>query len=200
VADVISTLGEQPTRLDRHAVLQPGSLHPAYGRERPRSDVPEHRVRGRRRRLDGRDGRHSPELRGIACAGSRRRTQVRPTRSTRASDSRPARSSATSTRTTSFFRMRSHGWWSISATIRVRCRLRRGRLHRPTRIESRALSHCGLLLRTADGGLLHLSAAAYWRASLAESVGPLDETVHFAMDYEYWLRVDRSGFVIQYLR
>ncbi len=41
--------------------------------------------------------------------------------------------------------------------------------------------------------------AAYWRASVTESVGPFDETVHFAMDYEYWLRVDRSGFVIQHL-
>jgi glycosyltransferase involved in cell wall biosynthesis len=41
--------------------------------------------------------------------------------------------------------------------------------------------------------------AAYWRASVTEWVGPFDETVHFAMDYEYWLRVDRSGFVIQHL-
>jgi glycosyltransferase involved in cell wall biosynthesis len=41
--------------------------------------------------------------------------------------------------------------------------------------------------------------AAYWRASLIESVGPFDETVHFAMDYEYWLRIARNGLVIQHL-
>ena len=41
--------------------------------------------------------------------------------------------------------------------------------------------------------------AAYWRASVTESVGLFDENVQLAMDYDYWLRVDRSGFVIQHL-
>ncbi len=41
--------------------------------------------------------------------------------------------------------------------------------------------------------------AAYWRTSVMEAVGPFDETVHLAMDYEYWIRIDRSGLVIQHL-
>jgi glycosyltransferase involved in cell wall biosynthesis len=41
--------------------------------------------------------------------------------------------------------------------------------------------------------------AAYWRAEIAKTVGPFDEGLHYAMDYEYWLRVDRSGFAIQHL-
>lgn len=41
--------------------------------------------------------------------------------------------------------------------------------------------------------------AAFWRASVADAVGPFDEKVQLAMDYEYWIRVDRSGFVIQHL-
>jgi glycosyltransferase involved in cell wall biosynthesis len=41
--------------------------------------------------------------------------------------------------------------------------------------------------------------AAYWRATLADAVGPFDEARQFAMDYDYWLRVDRSGFVLRHL-
>jgi glycosyltransferase involved in cell wall biosynthesis len=41
--------------------------------------------------------------------------------------------------------------------------------------------------------------AAYWRASVAESVGLFDENVQFAMDYDYWLRIGLSGLVIQHL-
>ena len=41
--------------------------------------------------------------------------------------------------------------------------------------------------------------AAYWRASVTESVGLFDETVQLAMDYDYWIRIGLSGFVIQHL-
>jgi glycosyltransferase involved in cell wall biosynthesis len=41
--------------------------------------------------------------------------------------------------------------------------------------------------------------AAYWRASIGQVVGPFDEDVNYAMDYDYWIRVDRSGFAIQHL-
>jgi glycosyltransferase involved in cell wall biosynthesis len=41
--------------------------------------------------------------------------------------------------------------------------------------------------------------AAYWRASVGAVVGPFDESAHYAMDYDYWIRVDRSGFVLQHL-
>jgi glycosyltransferase involved in cell wall biosynthesis len=41
--------------------------------------------------------------------------------------------------------------------------------------------------------------AAYWRAGVADRVGPLDESLHYAMDFDYWIRVDRSGFEIHHL-
>ena len=41
--------------------------------------------------------------------------------------------------------------------------------------------------------------AAFWRASVTETVGPFDEKVQLAMDYEYWIRVGRSGLVIRHL-
>ena len=31
--------------------------------------------------------------------------------------------------------------------------------------------------------------ATFWRRSLLERCGPFDETLHFVMDYEYWLRL-----------
>ena len=33
--------------------------------------------------------------------------------------------------------------------------------------------------------------AAFWRRSLSEHVGLFDDTLHCAMDYEYWLRIGR---------
>lgn len=41
--------------------------------------------------------------------------------------------------------------------------------------------------------------ATFWRAAVAEGVGPFDEGLRYAMDYDYWIRVDRSGFLIQHL-
>jgi glycosyltransferase involved in cell wall biosynthesis len=41
--------------------------------------------------------------------------------------------------------------------------------------------------------------AAYWRARAAEEIGPFDERLDYAMDYDYWLRLDRSGFVIRHM-
>jgi glycosyltransferase involved in cell wall biosynthesis len=35
--------------------------------------------------------------------------------------------------------------------------------------------------------------AAFWRAGAAARVGPLDESLHYALDYEYWLRMDSAG-------
>ncbi len=42
--------------------------------------------------------------------------------------------------------------------------------------------------------------AAFWRREIADRIGPFDERVHFAMDYEYWLRIDRAGGRIMHLR
>jgi glycosyltransferase involved in cell wall biosynthesis len=35
--------------------------------------------------------------------------------------------------------------------------------------------------------------AAFWRRSIAERIGPFDANLHFAMDYDYWLRIARAG-------
>ncbi|HZY83694.1 MAG TPA: glycosyltransferase family 2 protein [Gemmataceae bacterium] len=35
--------------------------------------------------------------------------------------------------------------------------------------------------------------AAFWRTRVAERVGPFNEGLHNALDYEYWLRIDRAG-------
>jgi glycosyltransferase involved in cell wall biosynthesis len=35
--------------------------------------------------------------------------------------------------------------------------------------------------------------AAFWRTRVAERVGPFNEALHNALDYEYWLRIDRAG-------
>jgi glycosyltransferase involved in cell wall biosynthesis len=41
--------------------------------------------------------------------------------------------------------------------------------------------------------------AAFWRTRMAERVGPFNEQLHFAMDYEYWLRIARAGGVIAHV-
>jgi glycosyltransferase involved in cell wall biosynthesis len=35
--------------------------------------------------------------------------------------------------------------------------------------------------------------AAFWRRPIMERVGLLDDSLHFAMDYDYWMRLDRAG-------
>lgn len=35
--------------------------------------------------------------------------------------------------------------------------------------------------------------ATFWRRSLAQLVGPLDEGLHYTMDYDYWLRLSAHG-------
>jgi hypothetical protein len=42
--------------------------------------------------------------------------------------------------------------------------------------------------------------AAFWRRGIADLVGPFDEQLHFAMDYDYWFRIDRAGGRIMHLR
>ena len=48
-------------------------------------------------------------------------------------------------------------------------------------------------------GYVHIpQQAAFWRADLWKQVGPLDDTIYFAMDYDLWLRLAKvSG--IKYL-
>lgn len=41
--------------------------------------------------------------------------------------------------------------------------------------------------------------AAFWRKGIADKVGPFDEALHFSMDYDYWMRVDRAGGRIEHL-
>ncbi len=47
-------------------------------------------------------------------------------------------------------------------------------------------------------GYVHIpQQAAFWRADLWKQVGPLDESIYFAMDYDLWLRIARVA-PIQY--
>src|SRR5690606_35610617 len=39
----------------------------------------------------------------------------------------------------------------------------------------------------------------YWRRSVWEKIGGLDETLRFCMDYDYWLRMDTAGYQIHLL-
>lgn len=41
--------------------------------------------------------------------------------------------------------------------------------------------------------------AAFWRTDMAFRVGPFDASLHYVMDYDYWLRIDRAGGQIRYL-
>ena len=34
--------------------------------------------------------------------------------------------------------------------------------------------------------------ATFWRRSVYEALGPLDEKLHYTMDYEYWLRIGKN--------
>lgn len=40
--------------------------------------------------------------------------------------------------------------------------------------------------------------AAFWRKKIADVVGPFNEKLNYAMDYEYWLRIDRADGQIVY--
>jgi glycosyltransferase involved in cell wall biosynthesis len=42
--------------------------------------------------------------------------------------------------------------------------------------------------------------AAFWLTRIAEKVGPFDERLDYAMDYDYWMRIDRAGGRIIHLR
>jgi glycosyltransferase involved in cell wall biosynthesis len=41
--------------------------------------------------------------------------------------------------------------------------------------------------------------AAFWRTRIARRVGPFDERLHYAMDYDYWLRIARADGRIDHL-
>jgi glycosyltransferase involved in cell wall biosynthesis len=42
--------------------------------------------------------------------------------------------------------------------------------------------------------------AAFWLTRIAEKIGPFDERLDYAMDYDYWLRIDRAGGHIVHFR
>ncbi len=53
--------------------------------------------------------------------------------------------------------------------------------------------------RKLTQGYVHIpQQAAFWRADLWQQVGPLDDTVYFAMDYDLWLRLAKVS-VVTYL-
>jgi glycosyltransferase involved in cell wall biosynthesis len=52
--------------------------------------------------------------------------------------------------------------------------------------------------RLAEENLI-CQPATFWRARIAHRVGPFNEALRYAMDYEYWLRVARAGGRIEHL-
>jgi glycosyltransferase involved in cell wall biosynthesis len=48
-------------------------------------------------------------------------------------------------------------------------------------------------------GYVHIpQQAAFWRADLWRQVGPLDESLYFAMDYDLWLRLAKISWIKYY--
>jgi len=41
--------------------------------------------------------------------------------------------------------------------------------------------------------------AAFWRAAIARRVGPFNESLLYALDYEYWIRIDRANGKIMHV-
>jgi len=41
--------------------------------------------------------------------------------------------------------------------------------------------------------------ATFWRRRITERVGLFDDALHFAMDYEYWMRIDRAGGILKHV-
>jgi len=41
--------------------------------------------------------------------------------------------------------------------------------------------------------------AAFWRSRIAKQIGPYNDQLHYAMDYEYWIRIDRAGGKIEHI-
>ncbi|MBY0459095.1 MAG: hypothetical protein K2V38_17300, partial [Gemmataceae bacterium] len=41
--------------------------------------------------------------------------------------------------------------------------------------------------------------AAFWRKRIGDLVGPFDESLKLVMDYDYWLRVDRAGGILEHI-
>jgi hypothetical protein len=42
--------------------------------------------------------------------------------------------------------------------------------------------------------------AAFWRRRIADKIGPFDTRLDFAMDHDYWLRIDRAGGKIAHIQ
>lgn len=41
--------------------------------------------------------------------------------------------------------------------------------------------------------------AAFWRKSITDRIGPFDDRLNFVMDYDYWMRIAKSGAGIQFI-
>lgn len=44
-----------------------------------------------------------------------------------------------------------------------------------------------------------MQQAVFWRASVHNRIGLFDETFHYAMDVEYWIRAGQAGLVLQHV-
>ena len=52
-------------------------------------------------------------------------------------------------------------------------------------------------LRKLEQGYVHIpQQASFWRADLWKQVGPLDDSIYFAMDYDLWVRLARVSKLV----
>jgi len=51
----------------------------------------------------------------------------------------------------------------------------------------------GVLLRSDERPFSLPQPGVYWRRSVHDELGPLDGSLHYCMDFEFWLRLIRSG-------
>jgi glycosyltransferase involved in cell wall biosynthesis len=44
-----------------------------------------------------------------------------------------------------------------------------------------------------------LQPATFWRRRVYEQIGDFNQNLHYVMDYEYWLRANQAGFMLEYI-
>jgi glycosyltransferase involved in cell wall biosynthesis len=56
-----------------------------------------------------------------------------------------------------------------------------------------------VLEQALTGGQPVTQQGSFWRRRVMEHIGYLDESLHFTMDLDYWLRIALNGFTLHYL-
>ena len=182
-------------RIDRDAVIQPGTLPAPHDRQRPRPGLSAHRISRSRWRLPRRLRQHPDQLRRPRTLAQARRDGGQSDainqgmREARAATSSPGSTPMTccgpapSRRSSPIFALIPTGTSSTATrSTSTRTTACSATIRRPGTISSVCCNHAA-----------SVEPAAFRRRSVLERVGLLDDTLHFAMDYDYSMRIDRAG-------